>query len=310
MKKVIIDVDTGVDDALAILYAVNSKQLDILGITAVSGNVPLEQVNINTNKVLKLLAVEDQIKVYKGADRPLLKEPYHEFRVHGNDGIGGALDHIDIDIPENEVFAPDFIIEQAKKYKGELTLIAVGPLTNVALAVRKEPRLAEWLKEVIVMGGLVQSAGRGNTIPTSEFNIFADAEAAKIVFHSGMNITLVSLDVTRQVLLTEEHIEELQGSKYYDFVKNSTVDYRNFSINLYGINGCALHDPLSVGVALDPDIVQREKYYVDVETQSELSYGQTICDFRNLLKKEPNVNICVGVDHEKFLQTFLDHLKG
>ncbi|MCM3636890.1 nucleoside hydrolase [Sporosarcina luteola] len=309
MKKVILDVDTGVDDALAILYAVNSKQLDILGITAVSGNVPLEQVNINTNRIVKLLGVEDQINVYKGADRPLLKQPYHEFRVHGNDGVGGALDDIAIDIPDHDVFAPDFIIEQAKKHKGELTLIAVGPLTNVALAVRKEPRLAEWLKEVIIMGGLVQSAGRGNTIPTSEFNIYADAEAAKIVFHSGMNITLVSLDVTRQVLLTEEHIEELKGTKYYDFVKQSTVDYRQFSINLYGINGCALHDPLSVGVALDPTFVQTEKYYVDVETQSELSYGQTICDFRNILKKEPNVNICVGVDSERFLQNFLEYLK-
>ncbi|RHW39000.1 nucleoside hydrolase [Neobacillus notoginsengisoli] len=309
MKKVIIDVDTGVDDALAILYAVQSEQLDILGITAVSGNVPLEQVTINTNRMLNLIGINDKITVYKGASRPLLREPFHEFRVHGEDGIGGALDHIDMEIPENEVFAADFIIEQAKKHKGELTLIMVGPLTNLALAIRKEPRLAEWVKDVVIMGGIVESAGRGNTLPTSEFNIFADPESAKIVFHSGLEMTLVSLDVTRKVMLMEEHINELEGTKYFDFVKNSTGIYRNFSAGLYGINGCALHDPLAVGVALDKSFVKTEKYYVDVETKSDLSYGQTIVDFRGLLKKEPNVNICTDVDHERFLKMFLDCLK-
>ncbi|MEH7392563.1 nucleoside hydrolase [Bacillus sp. JJ1503] len=309
MKKVIIDVDTGVDDALAILYATQSEQLDVLGITTVCGNVPLEQVNINTHRMLKLLGMENKINVYKGASRPLLREPYHEFRVHGEDGIGGALDHIDAGVQENSIFAADFIIEQAEKYKGELTLIMVAPLTNLALALRKEPRVAQWVQDVVIMGGIVQSSGRGNTLPTSEFNIFGDPESAKIVFHSGMDITLVSLDVTRKVMLSEEHINQLKGTKYYEFVKNSTGVYREFSLGLYGVNACALHDPLAVAVALDKSLVKTEKYYVDVETKSDLSYGQTICDFRNLLKKEPNVNICVDVDHERFLERFIEYLK-
>ncbi|WP_053365475.1 nucleoside hydrolase [Bacillus sp. FJAT-27245] len=309
MKKVIFDVDTGVDDALALIYAANSGQADILGITTVSGNVPLEQVAVNTNRLLKFMGLENNINVYKGASAPLIRQPYHEFRVHGNDGIGGALNHIHADVPDNDLFAPDFIIEQAKKHKGELTLVMVGPLTNLALALRKEPRIAEWIGKAVIMGGLVQSAGRGNTLPTSEFNIYADAEAARIVFHSGLDITLVSLDVTRQVLLMEEHIEELKGTKYYDFVRTSTEVYRNFSAGLYGINGCALHDPLAAGVAFDPGYVKTEKVYVDVETKSELSYGQTIADFRNILKKEPNVSICVEVDHERFLNDFIGYLK-
>lgn len=133
--------------------------------------------------MLKLIGRED-INVYPGADRPLLREAEYEYRVHGSDGIGNALDDMEIEHAKEEQFAPDFIVEQAKKYKGELTLIMVGPLTNLALALRKEPKIAGWIKEVIVMGGLVSKAGKGNSLPNSEFNIYADAEAAAIVFHS------------------------------------------------------------------------------------------------------------------------------
>lgn len=308
MSKVILDVDTGVDDALSILYGIESKKIDFLGITAVSGNVPLHMTERNTRKVLKLAGRED-IRVYPGAQRPLIREPEYEYRVHGSDGIGNALDDVEVEEVNENKFAPDFIIEQAEKYKGELTLIMVGPLTNLALALRKEPRVAEWVKEVLIMGGLVSNAGKGNTLPTSEFNIYADAEAAAIVFHSGLEITLVSLDVTRQTYMTMEHIEQLKGTKYYDFVLNSTKVYRDFSETLYGKNGCSLHDPLTIGYFLDRSYLQTEKHYVDVETISPLSYGQTICDFRNLLKKEPNVNICVHVDAERFISDFINTLK-
>nr|WP_309098492.1 nucleoside hydrolase [Fredinandcohnia onubensis] len=308
MKKVILDVDTGIDDALAIIYGIESKQLDLLGITAVSGNVPLHMVTKNTKKVLRLLGRED-IKVYAGADRPILREPEHEYVVHGTDGIGNALDHYEVPEVNEEMFAPDFIIEQAKKHKGEITLILVGPVTNFALALRKEPRLAKWLDKVVIMGGLVSNAGKGNKLPNSEFNIFADAEAASIVFHSGSDITLVSLDVTHQTFMTMEHIEALKGTKYYEFVLKSTEVFRGFSQKRMGINGCALHDPLTVGYVLDPSLLKTEKYYVDVETVSPLGYGQTICDFRNLWKKEPNVNICLDVDAERFLDLFINTLK-
>ncbi|WP_339226925.1 nucleoside hydrolase [Oceanobacillus sp. FSL K6-2867] len=309
MEKVILDVDTGIDDALAILYAAESKKLDILGITAVNGNVPLEYVMENSKKVLKFLG-NNEIKVYKGASRPILTEPHHEFRVHGEDGIGGALNDIHVDEEDPNLFAPDFIIEQAYKHQGDLTLIMVGPLTNLALALRKEPNLEHWVKNVVVMGGLVSESGKGNKLPNSEFNIYADAEAAKMVFHSGIPVKLVSLDVTLKTFLTRERMEELQGSKYYDFVIKSTEVFRGFSKKRYGIDGCALHDPLTVGVVLDPTLVKTAKYFVDVETKSDLSYGQTICDFRNIWEKEPNVEICLDVDHERFITLFIDALKS
>jgi purine nucleosidase len=309
MKKVILDVDTGIDDAFAILYAIESKQLDILGITGVNGNVPIDYVMNNTNKILKFMGNED-IKTYRGASRPLLTEPNHEFRVHGSDGIGNALDHITVDEHgESDVFAPDFMIEQAKKHQGDITFIMVGPLTNLALAIMKEPRLAEWVSEVVVMGGLVTKAGMGNKLPNSEFNIFADAEAAKIVFHSGLNVKLVGLDVTHKTFLTRERMEELKGTKYYDFIVDSSEVFRGFSKARYGIDGCALHDPLTIGVVLDPSIVKTEKHFVEVETKSELNYGQTICDFRGIWKKEPNLEVCLDVDHEKFVDMFIDTLK-
>lgn len=308
MEKVILDVDTGIDDALAILFALESGKLDLLGITAVNGNVPLDYVVRNSKKILKL-AGNDNLKVYQGAVRPLLKEAHHEFQVHGEDGIGMALDDMDVSMIETgEQFAPDFMIEQAKKHKGELTIILVGPSTNLALALLKEPKMSEWVKQVVIMGGMIMDSGRGNVLPTSEFNIFADAEAARIVLHSGMPIKLVSLDVTMKTSLTDAHIAELQGTRYHDFVKKSTDCLRNY-MEASGINGLALHDPLTVGIVLDPTLVKTAKYYVDIETKSELSYGQTICDFNNHWKKAPNVEICLDVDAEKFTAMFIDALK-
>ncbi|WP_163971161.1 nucleoside hydrolase [Oceanobacillus halotolerans] len=308
MEKVILDVDTGIDDALAILLAAESKQLDILGVTAVNGNVPIDTVVTNTKKVLQLFDNMNTIPVYKGAHQPILRSTHYAFHVHGEDGLGGALQ--DMEVAKNEdMYAPDFIIEQARKHKGELTLIMVGPLTNLALAVQKEPRLSDWVKKVVVMGGLVSEGGKGNTLPTSEFNIYADAEAAKMVFHSGLRIQLVSLDVTLKAFLTKERIEQLKGTKYYEFVMQSTEIYREMARKKFDLEGCALHDPLTVGVVIDPTLVETETYYVDVETKGEISYGQTVCDFRNLLGKEPNVEICLDVDHKRFIDLFIETLR-
>ncbi|MCG7332490.1 nucleoside hydrolase [Salinicoccus roseus] len=307
MKNVIMDVDTGVDDALAILYALESRQLDVLGITTVNGNVPLEMVNANTLKVLSLAGRTD-VPVHPGADRPLLRTSEHVHHIHGDDGIGNALDGYEYSNQCQEQFAADFIIEQAKRHPGEVTLIAVGPLTNLALAFRKEPKLSEWLDEVVIMGGLVSEMGRGNKLPNSEFNIYTDAEAAQIVFHSGAETTLVSLDVTKQTLLSNEDIRRLEGRKYHDFVKKSTEVYRAFSKEKFNLDGCALHDPLTVGYVLNKDFLKTEKYHVDVDTVSPLNYGQTVCDFVGLLGREPNVNVCLGVDAEGFVSHFLETL--
>lgn len=308
MRKVILDVDTGVDDALAIIYGIESKQIDFLGITTVSGNVPVSMTTENTLKVLQLIGEKD-ISVYPGAERPIIRAPEYEYHVHGSDGIGNALDHIVVEQEAAPIFGPDFIIEQAEKYKGELTLIMVGPLTNLALALRKEPQIADWINEVIIMGGLVSEAGQGNKLPNAEFNIYADAEGAAIVFHSGIELTLVSLDVTSKTYLTLEDIELLKGTKYYNFVLESTEVYRTYSERLYGRNQASLHDPLTIGYFLDPSYLETEKHFVDIETLSPLGYGQTIADFKGLWNKEPNVNVSLGADSERFVKDFIDILK-
>ncbi|MEZ7172783.1 nucleoside hydrolase [Sporosarcina sp. OR05] len=304
MKKIIIDVDTGIDDAIGLLLAAKSGQADILGFTTVNGNTSLEQATINTAKIVKLLG-RDDIKVVQGASRPLMREPHFEVSVHGNDGIGGALKEMEVEI-KDEGFAPDFIIEQAELHKGELTIVLLAPLTNMALAIRKEPRLKEWVKELVIMGGAVDHPG--NITPTAEYNMYIDPEAAKIVLHAGIPITLVGLDVTSQTLLTVADIEKMRPSQIRDFVKDSTNHYMNRYMELTGKRACSMHDPLAVGVALDKSLVRTEKLYVDVETNSDLCDGQTVCDFKNWTKKEPNVDVCLEVDSERFISTLIDTL--
>ncbi|CAM3440889.1 nucleoside hydrolase [Nosocomiicoccus ampullae] len=308
MEKIILDVDTGIDDALAILYAIESKKLDILGITTVNGNVPLDFVTKNTLKILQLADRRD-IKVYPGAEEPYLREPEHEYHVHGTDGIGNALDDMEVTMELEDTFAADFIIDTVNKYPGEVTLVMVGPLTNLALAMKKSPGIKHKIKRLVLMGGIVSKAGYGNKLPTSEFNIFADAEAAKVVFHKGLDITMVSLDVTHQTQLNMDHINELEGTKYFDYVKDSTEIYRSYGEKLHGKNECSLHDPLTIGYVLDESYVETVPVYVDVEIQSPLSYGQTIADFRGQLGKEPNMKVCTAVDGERFVKDFIDTLK-
>lgn len=308
-KKVILDVDTGVDDALGILLAVRSGKFDVLAITTVNGNVSRDQATINTCKILQLLGCEESIPVYKGADRPLLRESFFEHRVHGQDGIGGALSDMPVHMKPSEGFAPDVIIEAARRYPGELTLVATGPLTNVALAVRKAPELVDLIKEVVVMGGVV--ASYGNVTPTAEYNMYVDPEAAKVVFHAGFpSLTLVGLDVTRKALLTKEHMEQMGDSPIVQYIRESTTDYMKRYYERNGIHACVMHDPLAVGVALNRDIVTTRRYYVDVETRSDLCDGQTVCDFQNRLSKQANMDVCMDVDTEAFLQLFTQTMKA
>ncbi|WP_202903158.1 nucleoside hydrolase [Paenibacillus gorillae] len=307
-KKVILDVDTGVDDALGILLAIQSGKLDILGITTVNGNVSLEQATLNTCKVLQLAGAE-HIPVVQGADKPLLRSSYFEHRVHGKDGLGGALKDMPVHKQAENGHAVDFLIEQIQKHPGEVTLVMTAPLTNLALAVMKAPELVHQVKEVIVMGGVVQ--GFGNVTPTAEYNIYVDPEAAKLVFKAGFNsLTLVGLDITRKALLTEAHIDSMGDSPLASYVRESTADYMQRYYERNGVRACAMHDPLAVAVALNPELVGTKHYYVDVETRSELCDGQTVCDFQNRLLQQPNVHVGLDVAAEEFLSLFIRTLRG
>lgn len=308
-KKVILDVDTGIDDALGILLAVKSGEMDVLGITTVNGNVSLDQATLNTCKILQLLEMEQEIPVIRGANKPLMRPTFFEHRVHGQDGLGGALLDMPVHVEAADGHAVDFIVDQVKQHAGEVTLVMTAPLTNLALAVMKYPELVHQVKEVIVMGGVVQ--GFGNVTPTAEFNIYVDPEAAKIVCQAGFpNLTLVGLDVTRKALLTDEHIRALGDSPIARYVKESTADYMERYHERNGTRSCALHDPLAVGVALNKQLVTTRKYYVDVETKSELCDGQTICDFQNRLSKAANVHVCTEVAADEFLELFIRTLRA
>ncbi|MFB6365250.1 nucleoside hydrolase [Paenibacillus elgii] len=306
-RKVILDVDTGVDDALGILLAVKSGQFDVLGITTVNGNVSLDQATANTCKILQLLGAEAAIPVIRGADRPLLRPHYFEHRIHGADGLGGALRDMEVRQGAAEGFGPDYIIDRVRENPGEVTLIMTAPLTNLALALTKYPGLVNDVKEVVVMGGVV--AGFGNVTPTAEYNMYVDPEAAKLVLRAGFpSLTLVGLDVTRRALLKDEHIAALGDTPIGRYVKESTADYMQRYSERNGVRACALHDPLAVGVALTREVVTTKPYYVDVETRSELCDGQTVCDFQNRLGQQPNVQVCTDVDADAFLRLFVQTL--
>ncbi|MGE6630576.1 nucleoside hydrolase [Bacillus sp. NPDC077027] len=297
-KKLILDVDTGIDDAIGIILAVKSQQFDILGITTVCGNVSVDAATLNTCKVLELIDAGN-IPVVKGASTPLLRAPHYEHRVHGEDGIGGALKDAQPKKQADAGFAPDFIIDSVLAHSKEVTLVLTGPLTNLALAIKKCPELIHHVKEVIFMGGVVE--GQGNVTPVAEFNTYADPEAAKIVLEAGFeSLTQVGLDVTRQVLLTDERIEAFTNQKLADYIRESTDIYRQRYFERHGMWACAMHDPLAVSLAIDKGLVKTETFHVNVETKSEFCDGQMICDFQHQLGEQKNVHVCLEVNADSF----------
>jgi purine nucleosidase len=251
MKSVILDVDTGIDDALAIAYAIHSPELDIIGITACFGNIPVEEAVRNSQIVLEKLGRSD-IPVYAGAHESLRRGPRKVYarHVHGEDGLGNVLNgEKPSEIPE--VHAVDYLIEQVKNNPGKITYICVGPLTNLALAIQKAPEITTMFDEIIIMGGAVFC--KGNVTPHAEANIHCDPEAADLVFRSNLPLFLVGLDVTMQTLLKREELANWR--KKEDELGSFLADMTEFYMDFYkkanrGIKGCALHDPLAVGEQL------------------------------------------------------------
>lgn len=304
--KIILDVDPGIDDAMAIALASKWPKVELLGLTTVAGNLPLEKTTMNACKMLKLLS--EKCKVYPGMAEPLFRKLHTAEHIHGPTGLGY------VDLPEakeyiGEQHAVDFIIEQVNKYPKQVRIIAVGPLTNIAMAIKKDPSIVDKVNGIYVMGGAVFT--QGNVTPAAEFNIYVDPESAEIVFNCGAEVTLVGLDVTLKALLTKDHLEILQ--KEGGTVGQSIGEMTNFYLERYKdhnkLVGCALHDPLAVGVALDESLVKKEFIYVGVETEGEYTRGATIGDKLSRFGKKPNVHVCTEVDAEKFLQLFLDILK-
>jgi purine nucleosidase len=336
----IIDVDTGIDDSLALLYAVASPEAELIAVTCVGGNVDARQVERNTRAVLELAGRAD-LEVALGREQPLVRPVETTPETHGPQGLG----HAELPPPSqplSERHGPDLIIEEAQRRPGEITLVTCGPLTNLAVALLREPKLPVLLKGWVLMGGAYRHAG--NTSPTTEWNIHCDPEAAKTAFGAwgasaethghGLPVAL-GLDVTEKAKITPDHIVALAraaGSTPDDslalgrgenpmhatrsaasnpivrYVADSLRFYMEFHSRFDGFYGAFIHDPLAVAAALDPSLIRTEAVPVDVELDGTLTTGETVTDWRRVWGKPANLEVAVEADADEFLRRFVERV--
>lgn len=307
-KRIIIDTDPGVDDALTFLLALASPEIQLEALTITQGNVTVERGTRNALVVLEFLGAS-HIPVAKGCSLPIVGPLLASDLVHGSSGLGNA------NLPEPKTktvpqHAIDYLIERFLAEPGEISLFAIGPLTNIALAIRKEPRFTNAIKELVIMGGSIREGG--NITPQAEFNIYADAHAAHVVFHSGIPITLIPLDVTHKCMLYVEQIKQLnqQESPITRFVADATATYIKFTKNKTGVAGCALHDPLTLATIIAPELLMLEEHYVDVDISSGPSMGSTFADFYGNTGKPANMKVALDVRGEDFVELFLQRIEA
>lgn len=325
-RKVIIDTDPGTDDALAIMLALNSPELDVRAFTVVPGNVTAAQGLENALRMVSL-ANRCDIPVAGGAQHPLFQKLITAEFWHGKNGIAN------MELPQSKCKAdrrwgPDLIIELVHASPHEITLVPVGPLTNIALALQKDPSIVPLVKEVILMGGSISG---GNVNAAAEANIYNDPEAAQIVFQAGWRLTMVGLDVGDKTLFSRKHLDAL--GKTHGPVNDFVYGVAKFLVELsekFGDTGTPMYDPLAVGVAIDSAIVKAPLMHVDVETRGEFTRGETVANRRGeiernvlhhfpdgdryviegLEKVAPNARVCTEVDAEKFLELFVSRIQG
>lgn len=308
-KRVLIDTDPGVDDSMAIMLAFASPDITVEGLSTVFGNVGVEMTTQNALRLVEL-AGHPEVPVAAGAGKPLLRPNTSlGWRVHGKNGLGG------VDFPEprgtpDARRAPQLIIDTIMANPGEITLVPLGPLTNVALAVATEPRIAQNVKEVVLMGGAATVPG--NVSPVAEANIRNDPEAAHIVFHAGWPITMVGLDVTMKTVMSEEYLEQLRatGTPITDFLYQITKHYLQFYREGGFTGGIPVHDSSAIAYVIDPTLFTTRHAYVDVDHLSPHHHGQTVPDWRGQRGVDPNVTVCVDVDNTRFLELYRQRLTG
>ena len=305
-KRIIIDTDLGVDDSLAILLALASPEIEIEAITTVSGACQVEQGVINALSILELAKSTD-IPVAQGMRTPLIQPPIISSDVHNISGLGYAS----LPYPSNKAVdshAIDLLIQKIMAEPDEITLVTIGPLTNLAMAIRREPRLARAVKEVISMGGAINESG--NMTPQAEFNIFFDPHAAHIVFHSGMPMTLVPLDVTYKTILRQTELDQLaeNPSSISRFVMDATRFYMEFYKKNRNMDGCAMNDPLALALTFAPRLVTLKKLFVDIDISEGASMGKTYADIYRVLGKEENISVASEVRSTDFIQIFMERI--
>lgn len=299
-KPIIIDCDPGADDAIALFLALAfPEHLNVLGITTVAGNVPLSLTQKNARCLCELVGKVD-LPVYAGCPRPLLRPLMTAEEVHGKTGLDG------IHLPEPQMplqaqHAVDFLIETLLRSTAKITLATLGPLTNVAVAMIKEPAICQHIQEIVMMGGAVT---QGNITPSAEFNLYVDPHAAHVVVTAGLPLTIMSLDVTHQAIATPERLSAIRAIN--SPVSAATIGlldhYGAYEMQRHGFLGPPLHDPCVIAYLLQPDLFTCYRAYVAIETTSELTLGRTVVDRGHVTNYPPNANIAETIDAEGFYQ--------
>lgn len=304
-RKIILDVDPGHDDAIAILLAAASDEIELLGITTVAGNQTLEKTTLNARRIATVAGIN--VPIYAGLSRPLVRDQIIAADIHGSSGLDGPV-FPEPKVPVQEEHAVDFIIRTLMESSGDVTLVPTGPLTNIACAFIKRPEVIKKVKEIILMGG---AYGLGNVTPAAEFNIFADPEAARVVFHAGVPLTMVGLDLTHQATATPDILERIKsvGTRMGDLVFQMLDFYGSAYYKVYGILSPPVHDPCTVAKLLDPDVFTTKPAYVDVDIKSDIDYGRTVCDFYGITGREPNAQVAIELDRERFWHLVLTALQ-
>ena len=306
-RKIIIDTDPGQDDALAILLALASPELDVLGITAVAGNVPLDLTKTNARKICELAGRPD-VKVFAGADRPLMRALVTAENVHGKTGLDGP-DLPEPAMPLQEQHAVDFIIETLlTQESGTVTLCPLGPLTNIAQALIRAPQIATRIREIVLMGGGFFEGG--NITPTAEFNIYVDPQAAHIVLTSGVPIVMLPLDVTHKALTSARRIERFRamGTRSGAASAELLEFFERFDEEKYGSDGGPLHDPNVIAYLLKPDLYKGRHCNVVVETASDLTLGMTVVDWWGVTDRPKNAFYIRDVNDEGFFDLLIERI--
>jgi purine nucleosidase len=305
--KVILDCDPGHDDAMAILLAHGNPEIELAAITTVAGNQTLDKTSLNARRVCTVAGIRD-VPIAAGCDRPLLGELITAPHIHGETGLDGPQ-WPEPDVPLAKIHAVDLIVELVMASSGDLTLVPVGPLTNIAMALRKEPRIRERVREVVLMGG---SFTRGNQTPAAEFNIFVDPEAAAIVFEAGWPLTMVGLDLTHQAGATEEVRERVRslGTPLAKIV----VDLLEFFGGAYRrserMGDPPVHDPCTIARLIRPEVVKCAEAFVTVETAGRWTRGMTVTDFRRSDERSFNAQVATKLDVGGFWDLMVDAIES
>lgn len=297
MRKIILDCDPGHDDAVAIMMAAKHPDIELLGITTVAGNQVLEKTTRNALNVCQFLDID--VPVYAGCSLPLVRsQQIIAEDIHGTTGLDGPTFE-PLTRKAEPKHAVDFIIETLMASNGDITLVPTGPLTNIAMAMRREPKILDKIQEIVLMGGAYQL---GNVTPAAEFNIAADGEAGYVVFTSGRPIVMMGLDLTRQALCYPSIVDRMD--KINNRAARLFVDLMRFfnstQKKVFGWEGGPLHDPTCIAYLIDPSCVETRSMFVEVEIRSEKCYGRTLCDYFHVTKNEPNAKVGVKLNQEKF----------